>query len=415
MEIGKSYKNQLKSPSMRSVHESANKNQYLMDAQQDITKSKTTAGIIKDETYKVEALTDTLAGGFVALEHKQNEEEDKTERDESLAKLRDAGFDVEITTTTFADTIQNKDLKFGDRGTKILVNGEEWSTPKVLAYGKYLGVYDNENNFFNNIESHYGPKFPKGAGKFNYSEFSDEEMVKKIVMQEHKGLGFANLKNITDTEWDQLFNDGYIEREVEAADGIAYKKQYKYSKKSTNKNVISDKNSPNYIFDGTWDHGILMVNSAWTNTTSGITLDPSHDDYKNDSSSLEFGADGVTKDVLFQGVAKVGQKHYGKDKWNNASNQQKQTWLQNNTKMNYEMGRYLAKEGGIGGISDRGGWNQWSTMPAVARHENLKRSKGTLKETEGAFFGDNRGFDKGDFYGKNSMWRSIMNSWKKGG
>ena len=414
MEIGKSYKNQLKTPSMRAVHEDANKNKYLTDAQKDITKSKTTAGMIEDETLKVEAVTDTLAGYFTFKEHQQNKEEEDKETDDSIQKLKNAGYDVNVTTTTFADTVKNKDLKFSDRGTEILVNGEVWSAPKVRAYGKYMQGYDNTMNPFYTMESHFGIPIPKGSGKFDYSGYSDEEMSKKIIMQEHRGLGFANLKNITDDEWSQLLNDGYIEREVEAADGTSYKKQYKYAKKSSNKNVISDKDSLNYVFDGTWDHGITMVNSGWVNTASGITLDPGHEDYKNDSASLEFGADGVTKDVLHQGIAKIGQKHYGEDKWNNASNQQRQTWLQNNTKMNYEMGRYLAKEGGKGGISDRGGWNQWATMPAVARELNLRNSRGTLTEEEGAFFGNERGLDKGDFYGKNSIWRNYMNSWKKG-
>ena len=414
MEIGKSYKNQLKSPSMRAVYEDANKNQYLIDAQEDIIKSKNDAGIIQDETLKVEAITDTLAGGFVYAEHKQKEKLDKEETDDSIERLRNAGYDVEIKTTTFADTLKDKNLKFSDRGTEILVNEEVWSAPKVRAYGKYMEAYDTDTNAFTQIETHYGTKDLKGSGKFDYSDFTDEEMEKKIAMKEHRGLGFANLQNITDNEWNQLFTDGYIEREVEAADGAVYKKQYKYAKRSTNKNVISDKNSPNYIFDGTWDYGILMVNSAWINTASGITLEPNHEDYKNDSASLEVGADGVTKDVLFQGVAKIGQKHYGKDKWDNANNKEKQQWLQDNTKINREIGRYLAKEGGVEGISDRGGWNQWATMAAVARDENLRKNRGRLTETEGAFFGDNRGFDFGDLYGKNSMWRNLMGSWKKG-
>ena len=42
-------------------------------------------------------------------------------------------------------------------------------------------------------------------------------------------------------------------------------------------------------------------------------------------------------------------------------------------------------------------------MAAVARDENLRKNRGRLTETEGAFFGDNRGFDFGDLYGKNSM------------
>jgi len=414
MEIGKRYREQLKTPSMRSVEEDANKNQFLQDAVDDIVKHKTTAGMIADETLKVEAIVDTLAGSFQAIEHQQNKEEDDEETDDGVKRLQDAGYNVEVNTTTFADTLGNKDLSFSDRGTEILVDGEVWSAPKVRAYNEYMNVYDDSTNSFHMLDSHYGPPISRGAGKFDYSEFSDEEMSRKIATAEHRGLGFANLQNITDEEWDQLFNDGYIEREVKSEDGTVYNKQYGYSKRSAAKNVISDKDSLNYIFDGTWDHGILMVNSAWVNTTSGISLDPSHADYKNDSATLEFLGDKVTKDPLHQGIAKIGHEYYGKDKWNDATNQDRQLWLQNNTKMNRDMARYLAKEGGIKGISDRGGWNQWSTMPIVAREENLRRSRGTLTETEGAFFGSERGIDMGDFYGKNSIWRAVMGSWKKG-
>ena len=143
MEIGKRYREQLKTPSMRSVEEDANKNQFLQDAVDDIVKHKTTAGMIADETLKVEAVTDTLAGSFQAIEHQQNKEEDDEETKDGVKRLQDAGYNVEVNTTTFADTLGNKDLSFSDRGTEILVDGEVWSAPKVRAYNEYMNVYDD--------------------------------------------------------------------------------------------------------------------------------------------------------------------------------------------------------------------------------------------------------------------------------
>jgi hypothetical protein len=404
------YRQKLTSPSMRAVQTAGNQKQHVVNAIDEIAKSKNKSGMISDETAKVDSLFDLLAGGIEATEYKRNEAEDLEKQEEAAKRLKDLGMDVEKNVVTFKDTLTT-DAKFRDRGVTWKVDGEEWSSAKMQAYGGFINTYDNNNNVFNKLGNFYGNLSDRGSGKYDYSQYTDNDIMKKIVSEEHRGMlgGFSGLKDITDKEWEQLFSDGYIERIEKSEGGKEFTKQYKYNKRSLEKN-----STKNPRFDGTWDHGLTMINSAWINTESGITLDPSDEDYKNDSNSLELSKDGKTKDVLFIGLAKIGQKHYGKDKWNNASNINKQKWLQDNTKMNIEMGRYLLKEGGTGGISDRGGANQWSTMPAIARRENLPVKRGDFKQTGGAFFGTKEGMDMGDFFGKNSLWRNLMGSWKKG-
>lgn len=403
------YREPVKTPSMLAVDAEARQTGEVNLAVQDLIRSQTSAGIITDDYLKLESVLDTIEYGLEAKEYKDNEAEDDTKIEEVAQNLADIGYDIELKTLRAADILKDDTLNFSDKGLQLYVDGELWTRGKALGYHGIFQTNDAKNVFERMPNSYLSSK--DLIGRYDYSAYDTGTLFQMIVGEEHKGFGFANLKDITEKEYQQLFEKGFISRQEPnpSKPGEYYDKQYRYNKKSLAKNTTKDP-----YFDGTWDHGLGMINSAWVNSKSGITLDLSHEDYKNDAASLEFGRDGVTKDVLHQGIAKIGEKHYGKDKWQNASNITRQKWLQDNTKMNVEIAKYLLTEGGTGGISDRGGANQWSTFPALARKHNLGILRGNFKQDEGAFFGKNRGFDMGDFFGKNSIWRTMMNKWKKG-